>query len=115
MDMQTVSVVEVIGSAHCISSRDGEKVHAIVAAALRTGMPVQLSFAGADGLSTAFLNAAIGQLYGEMDAQVIGRGLFIADADNEHLHLIERVVERANAYFIEPARFDAATAEAFGD
>ncbi len=113
--MEAVSIVEVIGSECCISSSDGEKVRAIVAVCLGAGIPVQLSFSGVNDLSTAFLNAAIGELYGETDEAIIGRGLSVVDADHEQIRLIEGVVERAKAYFIDPARFDAATAEVFGD
>lgn len=114
-ESQTVNLVEVVGSLYCVSSTDGEKVYEIVAARLHANAPVVLSFAGVEDLTTAFLNTAIGQLYGEMDEEIIRRNLSVTGADNEQLALLKRVVERAKAFFAEPARFEAATAEAFGD
>ena len=112
---QVVHLAEVVGSPYCVSSNDGEKLHEILAARLHANAPVVLSFAGVEDLTTAFLNTAIGQLYGEMDERIIRQNLSVADADNDQLDLLKRVVERAKAFFAEPARFEAATAETFGD
>jgi hypothetical protein len=112
---QQVNLVEVVGSPYCVSSTDGEKLHELVSARLHANAPVVLSFAGVEDLTTAFLNTAIGQLYGEIDEEVIRRNLSVTGADNGQLDLLKRVIDRAKAFFAEPARFEAATAEAFGD
>lgn len=112
---QVVNLVEVACSPYCVSSSDGERVHEIVLARLHANAPVVLSFVGVEDLTTAFLNTAIGQIYGEMDEDVIRQNLSVSGANNDQLDLLKRVVQRAKAFFAEPARFDAATAEAFGD
>src|SRR5258706_11834261 len=90
---QVVNLVEVVGSPYCVSSADGEKLHGIIAARLHADAPVVLSFGSVEDLTTAFLNTAIGQLYGEMDEQVIRRNLSVVGANNDQLDLLKRVVE----------------------
>ena len=62
-----ISVFEVVGSALCVASDDGQKVHDRLAAVLEAGHRAVLSFRNVSTMTSAFLNAAIGQLYGNFD------------------------------------------------
>lgn len=110
----SVRVFEVVGSALCVASDDGQKVHDQVAAALRGNHKVELSFRNIKSLTSAFLNAAIGQLYGEFSEEQIRTGLSVVDATQDDLLLVKRVADRAKEYFRDPARFEVAAAEVLG-
>ena len=59
-----VSIFEVVGGPLCVASSDGQKVYDRLTAALKADQRVSLSFHKVTTLTAAFLNAAIGQLYG---------------------------------------------------
>lgn len=107
-----VLVFEVVGSGICVSSDDGQKVHDQIAAALRKGKKVRVSFLNVDSLTSAFLNAAIGQLYGEFPDEKIKESLAVSDMEADDLALLKRVVETAKSYFRDPLRFKKAREEA---
>jgi hypothetical protein len=104
-------VFEMTGTGVCVASDDGQVVYEQIAAALRAGHAVLLSFANVDALTSAFLNAAIGQLYGEFGEDEIREGLLVSDMAQQDLVLLKRVVETAKAYFKDHDRFVAARAE----
>ena len=111
----TLSIFEVVGSPLCVASDDGQRVHDRVAAALKEGSDVTVSFLNVSSLTSAFLNAAIGQLYGSFTENEIRSNLKVKDIEPDDLALLKRVVETAKQYFKDPKRFDKAVEEAIGD
>jgi len=111
-DQIVLMVFEVVGSGLCVSSDDGQKVHDQVATALRQGKYVRLSFLNVESLTSAFLNASIGQLYGEFSEETIKLSLSVSDMEKNDLALLKRVVEMAKEYFRNPERFKKAREEA---
>lgn len=107
-----VMVLEVAGSRICVSSDDGQKVHDQIAAALREGKKIKVSFLNVESLTSAFLNAAVGQLYGEFSEETIRASLAVAEMEQEDLALLKRVVETAKEYFKDPERFKKAREDA---
>lgn len=110
-----VRVFEVVGSGLCVASDDGQKVHDQIAAALRQGHTVRLSFRNVESLTSAFLNAAVGQLYGEFSEDQIKAGLSVSNMEPDDLALLRRVVETAKQYFKDPKRFTEAVREVVGE
>jgi len=106
-----VRVFDVVGGSLCVASDDGTLVHDKVAPLLREGNKVAISFAQVDTVISAFLNAAIGQLYGEFKEEQIRERLSVRDMAPEDLVLLKRVVENAKAYFKDPKRFAQAVGE----
>ena len=106
-----VRVFDIVGGPLCTSSDDGQLVHDRIAPLLRQGKRVALSFAQVDTVISAFLNAAIGQLYGEFKEEEIRDRLLLRDMAPEDLVLLKRVVENAKAYFKDPKRFTQAVGE----
>ncbi|MCC6611672.1 MAG: STAS-like domain-containing protein [Burkholderiales bacterium] len=106
-----VRVFDIVGGPLCTSSDDGQLVHDRIAPLLRQGKRVALSFAQVDTVISAFLNAAIGQLYGELKEEEIRDRLALRDMAPEDLVLLKRVVENAKAYFKDPKRFTQAVDE----
>lgn len=111
----TISIFEIVGSPLCVASGDGQKVYERLAAALHKGMSVTLSFHNVTTLTSAFLNAAIGQLYGKFSEEHIRSLLKVRDMPLDDLALLKRVVETAKQYFKDPRRFDQAVRDELGD
>ena len=107
-----VMVFEVVGSGLCVSSDDGQKVHDQIAAALREGKKIKVSFLNVESLTSAFLNSAVGQLYGEFSEETVRASLAVAEMEQEDLALLKRVVETAKEYFRDPERFKKAQEDA---
>jgi len=110
-----VRVFDIAGGPICVSAEDGQRIHDKIAPLLREGKKVALSFEQVDTLISAFLNAAIGQLYGEFPEERIRDLLSVRDMEQDDLVVLQRVVENAKAYFKEPKKFDQAWKEEVGD
>ena len=57
-------------------------------------------------LTSAFLNTAIGKLYGEFDEKKIKNSLSVSDISNEDKLLLKRVVDTAKVYYKNPKQFE---------
>lgn len=106
MDRLEIRIYEVVGSELCVASEDGQKVFERIAAALRQGRKVQLSFQNVESLTSAFLNAAIGQLYHDFDENEIREKLLPpTHLDQDGMNLLKRVIDTAKEYFKDPEKF----------
>lgn len=111
----TLFVFEIVGTPVCVASDDGQRVHDRIAAALKEGRSATLSFLHVSSLTWAFLNAAIGQLYGSFTEDQIRSKLKVKNIEPDDLALLKRVVETAKQYFKDPKRFNKAVQEAIED
>jgi len=111
----TLNVFEIVGSPLCVASDDGQRVFDRIAGALKEKRKVTVSFLNVSSLTSAFLNAAIGQLYGSFSEAQIRDQLKVKDMQPDDLALLKRVVDTAKEYFKDPKRFDRAFEEALGD
>lgn len=107
----TLSLYEIVGSPLCVASGDGQKVYDRIAAALNDGRGIILSFRNITTLTSAFLNAAVGQLYGKFSEEQIRASLEVDDMQSDDQELLKRVVDTAKEYFKDPARFKEALEE----
>ena len=111
-----ISMFEIVGSPLCVASSDGQKVYDRIADALKANRSVVLSFHNVTTLTSAFLNAAIGQLYGSFKEEKIRSLLKVEEKmEPDDLALLKRVVENAKLYFEDPQRFDQAAREILED
>ena len=110
-----IKIIEVVGSRHCTASGDGQKVHQSIQKALNEGKQIILSFKDVEDLTSAFLNAAIGQLYNEFSEVDIKARMVIMDVNQDDLILLKRVVDRAKEFFKNPVRYKETTNEMLGD
>ena len=99
----------------CVSSSDGQRLHDKIAPLLEEGTPVVLSFERVDILISAFLNAAVGQLYGKLPEDRIRELISVRDLAADDLYMLSRVVDNAKLYFSRPEDFDRAWEEEVGD
>lgn len=111
----TIVVFEIVGSPLCVASNDGQKVYDRLDAALKAGRSVNISFRNVTTLTSAFLNAAIGQLYGSFSEDEIRSHLKVVEMQENDQALLRRVVETAKQYFKDPRGFKQASQEARGD
>jgi len=114
-DKIVARVFDIVGGSLCVSADDGQAVHDKIAPLLREGRNVVLSFERVETIISAFLNAAIGQLYGEFSDERIRELLSVRDMTSEDLSLLKRVVDNAKVYFKHPKQFDQAWKEEVGD
>jgi hypothetical protein len=114
----TISVHELIGGPSCVVSGDGQRLHDQIAEAIEHGNEVTLSFTNVTSLTAAFLNVAVGQLYGSFSPQTIRSRLHVTHLQPENVELLKRVVDNAKEYFVvdnakeyfkDPKRFQDAT------
>jgi len=110
-----LSIFEVVGSRLCVASSDGQKVCDRLKVALKEGRKVMLSFRNVTTLTSAFLKAAIGQLYGTFSEEEIRSLLNVRDMQQDDMALLKRVVETAKQYFKDPQKFDQALRETLED
>jgi hypothetical protein len=110
-----LSIFEIVGSPLCVASSDGQKVYDRLAIALKEGRNVTLSFHNITTLTSAFLNTAIGQLYGTFKETKIRSLLNVQEIEPDDIALIKRVVETAKLYFKDPKKFDQAFQETLDD
>lgn len=103
-----IRVFEMVGGALCVSSEDGQVVHDKIAPLIREGYTVVVSFERVETMISAFLNAAIGQLYGEFTEEQIRASLSVRDMTPEDMALLKRVVDNAKLYFKDPDRYKKA-------
>ncbi len=114
-DKINVRVYDIVGGPLCVSAEDGQKVYDKIAPLIEAGSKVVLSFAKVETLISAFLNAAVGQLYGKFTEEQIRERLSVQDMDQEDMSLLKRVVDNAKVYFKSPKEFDQAWKEEVGD
>jgi hypothetical protein len=110
-----ISVFGVVGSPLCVASDDGQKVYDRLASALKADLAVRLSFRNVTALTGAFLNTAIGQLYGTFSEEKIRSLLKVENAKPDDLRLLKSAVNNAKLYFKDPERFNQAVREVMGD
>jgi hypothetical protein len=114
-DVQKERIVDIVGSPIWVSTTEGQKVYDAISALLRSGAVIELSFAEKEMMITAFLNAAIGQLYnGQIAEDVIRKNLKFVDLDADDLSMVERTITNAKRYFANPPAFDAAWSQEVG-
>ena len=110
-----ISLFEVVGSPFCVASSDGQKICDRLTAALKANRGIALSFRNVTALTAAFLNAAIGQLYGMFSEEQICSRLKVVDVQPDDLALLKRVVDNAKLYLKDPQRFDRVIQEIMED
>lgn len=109
-----VRVFDVIGSSLAVSSDDGQRIFDKVAPLLRQRQKVWLSFDKIETIISAFLNASVGQLYGEFPEDKIRELFNVREMSPEDLALLKRVVDNAKLYFKNRKEFDQAWREEAG-
>jgi hypothetical protein len=111
----TVSIFQIVGNPICVEADDGEKVYEKIKFFLLEKKVVVLSFLNVTMLTSAFLNTAIGKLYGEFSEDDIKTFIKIQDISTDDITLLERVKKNAKLYYEDPTRIEKSIREILGE
>ncbi len=100
-ELYKIKIHQIVSSNHCISSYDGQKVYDKINEQLHLGQIIELDFESIEDMTSAFLNAAIGQLYGKFPNEFLNKHLHVKEGtiDRDDLLLLKRVIDRAKEFF----------------
>ncbi|MDR1829703.1 MAG: STAS-like domain-containing protein [Candidatus Fibromonas sp.] len=107
-------VYQIVGDEICVSADDGHRVYEIVRNFISEKKKVVLSFLNVTMLTSAFLNTAIGQLYGSFSGEDIKSCLSVSGLSELDLALLKRVVENAKCYYKDPQKMEKTIKEVLG-
>ena len=93
---------DLIDSKSAISTEDGNKLAERIDKAFKNEANVEVSFKGIEIVTSSFLNAGIGQLFGNHDKKTINDKVKIIDIEEVDLNLLNQVKETADKYFKRP-------------
>lgn len=110
-----IKIIEVVGYGLCVSSEDGQKLFDEIYKNFKDLQKVKLSFQDVTNLTSAFLNTAIGQLYGNFSEEFVRENLSVTDIQNDDTVILKRVVDRAKDYFKNPKPYEKAVKDVIGD
>ncbi|WP_440955060.1 STAS-like domain-containing protein [Methanosarcina sp. Mfa9] len=109
-----IRAIEAAGGNCCVALGDGQNIYARISEAFLENRKVELSFAEAGDLTPAFLNAAVGQLYGSFSEEFIRSNLVFTDIGPDDEIILRRVLERAKCYFENADHYRKAVREVMG-
>jgi hypothetical protein len=99
-------ISDIINGTSAVSSDDGQLVYEKMEKALQNDKKVELDFKDIEILTTAFLNAAIGQLYSNHTSEELNSRLKVENVSQEDLTLFKKVIHRAKEYYTNPKGFE---------
>ena len=102
-----IIIYDEVGGESAISVDDGSLIFDKIDKALKKGLTVELDFQNIGLIITAFLNAAIGQLYNEYKSDFLQENLKLKNVKPEDSRLFNKVIERAKEYFADPKGFES--------
>lgn len=109
--MSNIIIREIIKGDIAVSTSDGDLVHNLITGYLKNNKTVTVDFEGISIMTTAFLNAAIGQLYSNpiYSDNFLNKHLHLKNVAKEDRILFSEVVKRAKEYFRDKDRFEDST------
>ena len=114
-DEVIINVAKVVGDSICVTDGDGKKVYDAINHGLSDKKKIIISFDGVTDLTSAFLNNAIGQLYGNFDEILIKSNLSVTDISKNDVVILKRVVDRAKSFFADPDHYRRIANKVLGD
>ena len=113
--MDELFVKDIIESDIAVATDAGDKLLDVIVSLLNEKKPVVLDFNGINILTTAFLNAAIGQLYNNdrFSSEFLNDYLKVINVQTEDRPLFSMVIKRAKEYFKNKKGFEDSANQAF--
>ena len=98
-----------------LNPEDGERLRLVIRDELLARRDVVLDFEGVRIVASAFLNAAIGQLYADVPEDLIKQHLKVPNLSDIGKFALKRVVDNSKRYYSDPRYRSAfnASAETF--
>ena len=110
--METIKVRDLIKVDFAVTTEDGDVVFKILDRHFKDGEKTILDFSGIYILTTAFLNAAIGQLYSKYTSEDLSAYLKLENVKDSDKILFKTVTQRAKEYFADREGFEKNTDKA---
>lgn len=110
-----ILVSKIIDGNVAVSTDDGNLVYQELNKAIENGKTVELDFNEIEIMTTAFLNAAIGQLYSIYNSDKLNASLKLVNVAEDDKILFKLVVDRAKEYFADKKSFEDSVNEVLGD
>jgi len=110
-----INVYAIVGDSFCVAADDGEKVFEHIRQAITQGKKAVISFLNVEMLTSAFLNTAVGKLYGEFDEATLKNTLSVKDISNEDKVLLKRVIDTAKSYYKDPEHLAKSIEQVIGE
>ncbi|WP_282074011.1 STAS-like domain-containing protein [Polaribacter atrinae] len=103
-----ILIKDIISKSFAVSTEDGDKIFSILNENFINKEKVALDFKGITLMTTAFLNAAIGQLYSnnKYSSIFLNESLILQNVEDQDKHLFKLVVNRAKEYFANKKEFE---------
>ncbi len=115
MDKIKINIFNIVGYSDCTLPEDGDKIYNIIEKALNEGKKVLISFQNIERVTSAFLNNAIGKLYGKFDEDVLKDSLSLEHMSLSGKILLKRVISTAKLYFKDPDKMRKSVKEILGE
>lgn len=106
MDSVVIKISDIINTTYCVDASDGEKIYELLKKALDEKKKVVLSFDGIKLVITAFLNAAVGKLYGDFSQEFILSHVSNINMTEDFQIIWDKVTEGAPKYYANKEAFD---------
>jgi len=94
-----LNIYSIVGNSFCVDAEDGERVFDVLKKILEQNNKAIISFLNVEILTSAFLNTAVGRLYGVFDYEKIKTSLSVKDISDDDRLLLKKVTDTAKAYY----------------
>ncbi|MBP9742521.1 MAG: STAS-like domain-containing protein [Burkholderiales bacterium] len=115
MEQIKINIYNAIGSSFAMEASDGQLIYDKITKLFDEQKSIMLDFQNIEMITSAFLNTAIGQLYGKYDAVFIKRNLSVENMLPEDMVLLKRVVDTAKLFYSDPERLQNSIDEILGE
>ncbi len=105
-------VKDIIAGDAAVSTDDGDIVFRKIEEQFQLAQKIDLDFNGITLMTTAFLNAAIGQLYASHTSEYLNENLSLVQVSADDKGLFRIVIERAKEYFANKDSFNKSADDA---
>lgn len=110
-----VNVYSIVGNSFCVDAEDGEKVFEVLKKILEQNNSAVITFLNVEMLTSAFLNTAIGRLYGVFDYDLLKKRLSLKDISDDDKLLLKKVTDTAKAYYKNKKKIEKIENEILGE
>lgn len=112
---ENIEVFKLLNSPFAVSTEEGEILFNSIKHNLEKDQTIEVDFKGIDLIVSTFLNAAIGQLYGQFKTDFIQDHVHIKNMSEDDLDTLKKVTDRAKEYFNDKSGFERVFKKHFPD
>ncbi len=104
--MAQLQIADIIGGNAAFTPTAGDRVFEQIHGSLQESAETVLDFKGVSLITTAFLNAAIGQLYAHYNSDFLNQHLRLQNVAPDDTKRFRMVLDRAKEYFADKTKFE---------